>query len=51
MKKVVTIAVIAFAVFYVMTQPANAAEAVRGAVAVVGDAFDSLIRFITALFA
>lgn len=50
MKKLITLVVIAFAVFYMMTQPAQAADAVRGAVAVVGDAFESLIAFISALF-
>jgi len=49
MKRLVTVVVIAFAVFYMMSQPTNAAEAVRGAVAVVGDIFDSFVRFITAL--
>ena len=50
MKKLITLVVIAFAVFYMMTQPTQAADAVRGAVAVVGDAFESLIAFIGALF-
>lgn len=49
MRKLVGVVALVFAVFYVMTQPAAAADAVRGAVSVVGDAFDSLVAFITAL--
>ena len=50
MKKLVIVVVVAFAVFYMMSQPTNAAEAVRGAVAIVGDVFDSFTQFISALF-
>jgi hypothetical protein len=50
MKKVLGIVVIAFAVFFVLTQPQAAADVVKGAGAVVGDAFNSFISFITALF-
>jgi|KBSMisStaDraftv2_1062788.scaffolds.fasta_scaffold2738029_1 hypothetical protein len=50
MKKFVIVVLIAFAVFYMMTQPTQAADAVRGAVSIVGDAFESLIAFISALF-
>ena len=42
--------VIAFAVFYLLTQPQAAADAVRGAGNVVRDAFNAVITFITALF-
>ncbi len=42
--------VIAFALFYVLSQPQGAAQAVRGAADAVGVAFNSLIDFITALF-
>jgi hypothetical protein len=42
--------VVAFALFYLFTQPAGAAHAVRGAADAVGVAFESLIEFITALF-
>lgn len=42
--------VVAFALFYLITQPAGAAEAVRGAADAVGVAFNSIIEFITALF-
>ena len=50
MKKLLGVIAIAFAVFYMMTQPTQAADAVRGAVSVVGDAFESLVAFISALF-
>lgn len=50
MKKLVIAVAVAFAVFYMMTQPTQAADAVRGAVSVVGDAFESLVAFISALF-
>ena len=50
MKKFLGVIAIAFAVFYMMTQPASAADAVRGAVAIVGDAFDSFVTFVTELF-
>jgi hypothetical protein len=42
--------VVAFALFYLLTQPAGAAQAVRGAAAAVGVGFNSVIEFITALF-
>lgn len=42
--------VVAFAGFYLFTQPANAADAVGGAFATVGDAFESVITFLNALF-
>jgi hypothetical protein len=50
MKKLLSVAVVAFALFYLLTQPQHAAEAVRGGIAVVGDAFNALITFVTALF-
>jgi hypothetical protein len=50
MKKVLVGLVIAFAAFYLMTQPAGAAEAIKGAAAGVGVAFESIIEFLTALF-
>jgi hypothetical protein len=49
MKKVLGALVVAFALFYMLTQPEAAADVVRGAVAVVGDAFTATIAFITAL--
>jgi len=49
MKKLIGAAVIAFVLFFVLTQPTNAADAVRSGIAIVGDAFDSLLTFVTAL--
>ncbi|MEU4293907.1 hypothetical protein AB0E63_37295 [Kribbella sp. NPDC026596] len=49
-KKLLIWSVIAFAAFYLFTQPANAADAVGGAFSAVGDAFQSVITFLTALF-
>ena len=48
MKKLLGGVVIAFALFYLLTQPQNAAEVVRGAGNVVGDAFNAVIAFISA---
>lgn len=42
--------VVAFALFYLITQPEGAAQAVRGAGEAVMVAFNSVIEFITALF-
>lgn len=50
MKKILLGLVIAFAAFYLVTQPAGAADAIKGAAAAVGVAFESIIRFLTALF-
>jgi hypothetical protein len=50
MKKLLGVAAIAFALFYLLTQPESAADAIRGGIAVIGEAFDALIAFITALF-
>jgi hypothetical protein len=50
MKKLGIGLVVAFAAFYLLTQPVGAAEAIRGAASAVGDAFESIIAFITALF-
>jgi hypothetical protein len=44
-KKSLTLLVLAFAVFYLVTEPEAAADAVRGAFGAVGDAFDAVIRF------
>ncbi|MGZ5418542.1 MAG: hypothetical protein ACXWDI_15340 [Nocardioides sp.] len=51
MRKLAIGLVIAFALFYMLTQPAGAAQAVRGAADAVGVAFNSIIEFISALFA
>ena len=48
-RKTVVLLVIAFAVFYLVSQPEAAADAVRGALEAVGAAFDAIIRFFRAL--
>lgn len=50
MKKLLGVVVIAFAVFYLLTQPAAAADAVRGAGGVLQDAFHAVVTFLNALF-
>ena len=50
MKKVLGALAIAFALFYLLTQPQAAADAVRGAGGVVGDLFNAIAAFVTALF-
>ena len=50
MRKLMVGLVVAFALFYLVTQPQGAAEAVRGAADAVKMAFESIIAFITALF-
>jgi hypothetical protein len=49
-KKLLIWLVIAFAAFYLFTQPEGAANAVGGAFSAVGDAFGSVITFLSALF-
>ncbi len=48
-KKSITFLVLAFAAFYLLTQPANAAEAIKGAVDAVLNAFGQLMRFLSEL--
>lgn len=48
-KKILIWVAIAFAAFYLFTQPVGAANAVGGAFSTVGDAFGSMITFLTAL--
>ena len=50
MKKLLGGVVIAFALFYLLTQPQSAADVVQGAGAVIGEAFNAVIAFINALF-
>lgn len=50
MKKLVGVVLIAFALFFLLTQPQSAAEVVKGAGGVVQDAFNAAITFISALF-
>ena len=49
MKKLLGGVAIAFALFYLFTQPAGAADVVKGAGGVVGDAFNAVISFFNAL--
>jgi hypothetical protein len=49
MKRLMGVVLIAFALYYLLTQPQAAADAVRGAGGVVGDAFNAAITFLTAL--
>ncbi len=49
-KKGFTLLVIAFAGFYLLTQPQDAAGAVKGAITAIGDAFDQVVTFFSALF-
>lgn len=49
-KKGLALLVVGFAAFYLLTQPESAADAVRGAVGAVIEAFEQLVRFITRLF-
>jgi len=49
MKKLLGGVVVAFALFYLLTQPADAAGVVKGAGGVVGDAFNAVIAFFNAL--
>ena len=48
-RKAVYLLVIGFAVFYLVSQPEGAADAVKGALTAVGDAMDAIIRFFNAL--
>lgn len=48
-KKGVTFLVLAFAAFYLLTQPENAANAITGVFDAIGNAFGQLMRFLSAL--
>jgi hypothetical protein len=48
-KKVLLALVVIFALFYLFTRPEAAAGAVRTAVGAVGNGFDSIVTFFTAL--
>jgi hypothetical protein len=50
-KKSVMMLAIAFAAFYLFTQPENAADAIRGALDAVAAGFQAVIRFFNALVA
>ena len=51
MQKLLVGVVVAFAAFYLLSQPAGAAHAVQGAAAAVRVAFESIIELISALIA
>ena len=48
-KRLVTVLVIGFVLFYLVNQPEGAAAAVRGAASAVGNAVNSIITFFNAL--
>ncbi|MGH3814325.1 MAG: hypothetical protein ACRDUV_18050 [Pseudonocardiaceae bacterium] len=50
-KKVLLLLVVAFAAFYLFTRPQGAAAAVQGAAGGLGQVFEQLVRFMTALVA
>jgi hypothetical protein len=50
-KRGVTMLVVAFAAFYLFTQPENAAGAIKGALDAVAEGFHAVIRFFDALVA
>ncbi len=50
MRRILIAIAVLFVLFYVISQPANAAGAVRGAADALFGAFESLVRFFTALF-
>ncbi|MGH3366717.1 MAG: hypothetical protein ACRDOY_05905 [Nocardioidaceae bacterium] len=49
-KKGLTLLAVAFAAFYLLTQPEGAANAIEGAVGAILNGFDQILRFVTALF-
>lgn len=48
-KKILLILVVTFAVFYLITRPEDAADAVRGAFDAVANAFSAIITFFSSL--
>jgi len=50
MRKLLVGLVVAFALYYLVTDPSGAAGAIRGAADAVKVAFSSIIKFLTALF-
>ena len=49
-KKVVVLLAVAFAVFYVLTRPEAAGNAVQATASFIGTGFENLIRFLASLF-
>jgi hypothetical protein len=50
MKKLVGAVVAVFVLFYLFTEPRHAADVVRGAVGLLGNGFDAVVAFLSALF-
>lgn len=50
-KKAIVLLIAAFAVFYLLSAPQGAADALKGAASAVQDAFGQLITFFNRLFA
>ena len=50
LKKLLAVLVVGFAVYYLLTAPAEAANAVDGAFSAVIDAFGSVVVFVQELF-
>jgi len=50
-KQGLVLLVVAFAAFYLLTEPEGAADAIRGAFGAVMEAFEQIVRFISRLFA
>ncbi len=48
-KKGITFLIIAFALFYLVTQPAGAADAVKTVAGGIGQVFDAILKFFNAL--
>jgi len=48
-KKIVVLLVVAFAIFYVITKPAAAADLVQNTASLIADGFTNVIRFLSAL--
>jgi len=49
-KKVLTILAVAFAVYYILTSPSSAADAVSAALSALASGFNAVITFFTQLF-
>ncbi len=48
-KKSALFLVLAFAAYYLLTEPANAADAIKGAIGAVVTAFEALMEFLSEL--
>ena len=50
MRKLLIVVAVAFAAWYLFTQPAQSANVVQSTLTMVTNAFDAVITFLTALF-